>query len=124
MIDFPRFQARGPDSAFEEQVAQALSGLGHDVDHQVRAACFRIDLAVRDPRRPGCYLLGIECDVQCYYRRRSLRDRDRVRQRILENRDWTIHRIWSGDWFRNPSEELRKVDAAIGPYPDSNLADS
>jgi len=35
---------------------------------------------------------------------RSARDRDRLRQQVLEDRGWQIHRIWSTDWFQRPEE--------------------
>ena len=37
------------------------------------------------------------------------RDRDRLRQEILENLGWTIHRIWSTDWFKNRDGEIRRL---------------
>jgi hypothetical protein len=64
-------------------------------------------------RGPGRYLLGIECDGATYHSARSARDRDRIRQQVLEDRGWVIHRIWSTDWFHRPDEQLRKVAAAI-----------
>ena len=107
-------QARGDaDSLFEEQVAAALRREGLEVDHQIGVGGFYIDLAVRDADVGGRYLLGIECDGAQYHRARWVRDRDRLRQQILESRGWVMHRIWSTDWFQRPEEELRKVLAAL-----------
>jgi very-short-patch-repair endonuclease len=100
-------------SPFEEAVAKELVRLGFEVEPQVGAAGFFIDLAVRDPGSPGRYLLGIECDGAGYHSARSARDRDRLRQQVLEDHGWSIHRIWSIDWFHRPEDELRKVVAAI-----------
>ena len=86
---------------------------GHDIEHQVGSAGFFIDLAVRDPQRPGRYVLGIECDGAAYHSTRSARDRDRLRQQVLEGLGWKIHRIWSTDWFRDPGQELRRVEKAV-----------
>ena len=58
-------------------------------------------------------MLGIECDGATYHSARSARDRDRLRQQVLEGLGWTIHRIWSTDWFRNPQRELERVVASI-----------
>lgn len=80
---------------------------------QVGCAGFFLDLAVVDDEHPGRYLLGIECDGAAYHNARSARDRDRLRQAVLEGLNWTIHRIWSTDWFRNPARELKKVIEAI-----------
>jgi very-short-patch-repair endonuclease len=83
------------------------------VHPQIGIAGFFIDLAIADPERPGRYLLGIECDGASYHSSRSARDRDRLRQAVLEDHGWIIHRIWSTDWFRRPKEQLERTVAAI-----------
>ena len=104
---------RPPDSDFEEQVERRLTALGYTVHTQVGCAGFFLDLAVLDQAHPGKYLLGIECDGARYHSARSARDRDRLRQNVLEGLGWQIHRIWSTDWFNNPDQELRKLVHAI-----------
>ncbi len=101
------------DSDFERQVAAVLRSLGHEVHCQVGTARFIIDLAVVDQARPGRYLLGIECDGASYHSSRSARDRDRIREAVLRDRGWKMHRIWSTDWFHRPGEQLRRVADAI-----------
>lgn len=104
---------RDPDSVFEEQVAARLAALGHEVKTQIGTAGFFVDLAVVDPDKPGRFLLGIECDGAQYHASRSARDRDRLRQNVLEAHGWVLHRIWSTDWFLRPKEETEKVVRAI-----------
>ena len=70
-------------------------------------------ILVLDPAKRGRYLLGIECDGAAYHSSRSARDRDRLRQAVLEDHGWIVHRIWSTDWFQRPGEQLRKVAAAL-----------
>jgi very-short-patch-repair endonuclease len=101
------------DSPFETEVIDALRDLGHNVEPQVGTAGYFIDLAIRDPDRPGRYLLAVECDGAAYHSSRSARDRDRLRQGVLEGLGWTFHRIWSTDWFRNRAQELQRVVEAI-----------
>lgn len=112
-IQIARPTGEDPDSPFEEAVADALRGQGYQVEHQIGQSGFSIDLAIVDPERPGRYLLGIECDGATYHSSRMARDRDRARQAVLESQGWTIHRIWSTDWFRNPSDQLAHAVAAI-----------
>ncbi len=112
-LDLPVFTGGPPQSPFEEQVLRALQALGHTVHTQVGSAGFFLDLAIVDPRRPGRYLLGIECDGAAYHSARSTRDRDRLRQAVLISMGWCIHRIWSTSWFRNPESELQVLQAAI-----------
>ena len=100
-------------SPFEAEVIDALRDLGHNIEPQVGTAGYFIDLAIRDPDRPGRYLLAVECDGAAYHSSRSARDRDRLRQGVLEGLGWTFHRIWSTDWFRNRAGELQRVVQAI-----------
>ena len=101
------------DSEFERQVGQALVAQGFQVDAQIGVAGFFVDLGIVDSDQPGRYLLGIECDGASYHSSRSARDRDRIRQQVLEDRDWIIHRIWNTDWFHRPEDQLRKVMASV-----------
>ena len=104
---------RGVDSPFEAEVLSALRSLGYNVEPQVGTAGYFIDMAVRHSQLPGRYVLAIECDGAAYHSSRSARDRDRLRQGVLESLGWTFHRIWSTDWFRNRQQEIERVVAAI-----------
>ena len=70
-------------------------------------------MAVKNPNRIDDYLCGIECDGATYHSSLTARERDRIRQEILENRGWKILRIWSTDWFRNKKQEIHKIDLKI-----------
>jgi very-short-patch-repair endonuclease len=106
------------ESPFELSVWQALRGLGMEVDRQVGTSRYRIDMAIKDPERPGRYLLGVECDGATYHSSVVARDRDRLRQQILEDLGWKIHRIWSTDWVRDPKgcllRLLQRIDELRG----------
>jgi len=115
---------RGMDSVFEEQVMATLQGRGYQVHPQVGIAGFFIDLAVADEKVPGRYILGIECDGASYHSARSARERDRLRQAVLEDHGWTIHRIWSSDWFQRPKAELERLVQAIERAKADALAGS
>ena len=104
---------REPDSPFERAVAGALRDRGYTIHPQVGVAGFYIDIGVVDPMAEGRYLLGIECDGATYHSARSARDRDRLRQAVLEDLGWQLHRIWSTDWFRDPTAELQRTINAI-----------
>ena len=87
------------DSPFEEAVAAFLRAEGYTIEPQVGVCGYFVDLGVRHPRDPGRYALGIECDGATYHSSRAARDRDHLREEILKERDWKLHRIWSTDWF-------------------------
>lgn len=111
-LSIARASGRDFDSPFEVQVANALKERGLQVHAQVGTAGFFIDLALADPERSGRYVLGVECDGASYHSSRSARDRDRLRQAVLEDHGWMIHRIWSTDWVQRPQEQLDRVMAA------------
>ncbi|MFZ6641210.1 DUF3320 domain-containing protein [Undibacterium sp. TC4M20W] len=104
---------RDYESVFEVQVSNALQACGYQVHPQVGIAGFFIDLAIADAELPGRYLLGIECDGASYHQSKSARDRDRLRQAVLEDHGWIIHRIWSTDWFQRPKDQLQLAIKAI-----------
>ncbi|MGK7377390.1 AAA domain-containing protein [Planococcus sp. 1R117A] len=106
-------QALQFDSPFEEQVYAKLRSLGYDVQTQVGMSGYRIDLAVVHPNDPSRYIMGIECDGAMYHSSKNAKERDIYRQRFLESRGWTIERIWSRNWWKNPTVEIEKMDQAI-----------
>ncbi|QED38999.1 DUF3320 domain-containing protein [Antarcticibacterium arcticum] len=101
------------DSPFEDQVIKAIKNMGYELEPQVGSAGFFIDIAVKDPERPGKYILAVECDGASYHSTVSARDRDRLRQNVLEGMGWKFHRIWSTDWFRTESKQISLLQAAI-----------
>ena len=96
------------DSYFEQEVCDLLRNNGYTVDTQVGCSGYRIDLGLRNPDSSN-YLLAIECDGATYHNSRNARDRDSLRQRVLENMGWTFYRIWSTDWYRNPTVEKERL---------------
>jgi very-short-patch-repair endonuclease len=108
-----------PDSPFETAVIKALRDRNWTVHPQVGCSGYRIDLAVVDPRALGRYLVGIECDGRSYHSGATARDRDRLRQHVLESLGWRIHRIWSTDWWLNPEAEMEKLVARIQGLVDA-----
>ena len=136
-IDLKRATGRGP-AVFREYLRFAQSGAqvdgasggqstdrlvnvlqaqlaekGYDVQTHVGIAGVFVDLAVVDPDNADRYLLGIDVDGESYRASRSARDRDRTRQAVLGSQGWAMHRIWSLEWFKRPTEELNNVIDAI-----------
>ena len=101
------------DSPFEEHVYEEITNLGYTVRSQVGSSGYKIDLAIVDPENPGEFLLAIECDGATYHSSKTARDRDRLRQQVLESLGWRIHRIWSRDWVSNQTYELKKIKEEI-----------
>lgn len=105
----PRRERAGHDSPFEESVAALLKAEGFDPEPQVGVQGFFIDLGVRHHKSQSGFVCGVECDGAAYHSTRSARDRDRIRQAVLEGLGWKIIRVWSTDWFHNPAQARAKV---------------
>ena len=103
----------GPDSPFEQAVLDALRAKGIPVVPQVGVGHYRIDIAVRHSEDRDRYILGIECDGATYHSSKCARDRDRLRQQVLEQLGWTIARVWSLDWWREPEAEVARLLSII-----------
>ncbi|MFG0247914.1 MAG: AAA domain-containing protein, partial [Phycisphaeraceae bacterium JB051] len=101
------------ESPFENQVMEQLTQRGWDVVPQVGCSGYRIDLGVKHPDKPGQFVLGIECDGATYHAAKTARDRDRLRQSVLERLGWTMHRVWSTQWWVNPQQEIQRIEDAI-----------
>lgn len=101
-----------PENEFEEQVGDFVRECGYDVAYQIGESGFRIDIGVR-PRGGGGYFCGVECDGAPYHSSWSARHRDVWRQGILESKGWKIARVWSTEWFFNPSKAKQKLEAAL-----------
>jgi len=101
------------ESPLEQSVAATIRSFGFGVVPQVGCSSFRVDLGIVDPSHPGRFVLGVECDGASYHSSATARDRDRIRQQILERLGWRIHRIWSPDWVTRRETEVRRLKAAI-----------
>jgi very-short-patch-repair endonuclease len=97
------------DSDFEIEVADRLRARGYVIDYQVGVSGYKIDLGVRHPDHPERYLAGVECDGATYHRSKSARDRDRLREEVLNDKGWDIVRVWSTDWFDNPALQTTRL---------------
>ncbi|MCP4179702.1 MAG: DUF4011 domain-containing protein [bacterium] len=112
-----KFTGKEPDSEFEIQVIDKLKGHNFTCVPQYGVAGYFIDIAVKHPNKPGEFILGIECDGATYHSSQSARDRDKIREAVLNDKGWKIHRIWSTDWFQNSDSEfdvlLKKLEKVL-----------
>lgn len=101
------------ESPFEDAVKAQIENWGYQVKPQVGTAGYRIDLGVRHPSKNGVFLLGVECDGYAYHSSKVARDRDRLREQVLVNLGWRIHRIWGTAWYSNRELECERLKDAI-----------
>ena len=97
---------------FELSVQDGLERRGIPVVAQYGVSGYRIDFACAHPDEPGRMVLAVEADGASYHSSATARDRDRLRQQVLEDKGWKFYRIWSTEWFRNREAELDQVEEA------------
>ena len=112
------------DSPFEESVHAFLTAKGYNVATQVGCSGYRIDLAVKHPKLSGIFVLGIECDGAMYHSSKTARERDRLRQSLLESMGWKLYRIWSTDWIKDMVNEKRRLIEAVQGAIDGYVEDT
>jgi very-short-patch-repair endonuclease len=112
------------ESPLEEDIASEIRQLGYDVVTQVGCSGYRIDIGVINPSQPGHFLLGVEADGATYHSAYTARERDRLRQQVLEKLGWRIHRIWSFDWFHHRAREIEKLRLALENARHSTITET
>jgi hypothetical protein len=68
---------------------------------------------VIDPANPDSYLLGILLDGESYGQAKSTRDREIAQLKVLSGLGWTIHRIWSMDWWTTRIRKSPAIQAKL-----------
>ena len=101
------------ESPFETAVARSLREKGWTLHPQIGVSSFRIDIGIVHPDEPGIYLAGVECDGAMYHSAAFARERDRIRQAVLEGLGWTLFRVWSTDWWINKGGAIEKLDRQL-----------
>ena len=111
-----------PLNAFELNIMRQLERRGIPAAPKYGVAGYRLDFACGHPQQQGRMVLAIEADGAAYHSTPTARDRDRLRQQVLESLGWRFHRIWSTDWFRDPEGQ---ADLALGAWRKAvELADA
>lgn len=112
------------ESPFEKSVYDFLEAKGYKLDTQVGCSGYRIDMAVKHPNLSGIYVLGIECDGAMYHSSKTARERDRLRQSLLESMGWKLYRIWSTDWIKDMVNEKKRLLEAVQKAIDEYVEDA
>ncbi|MBN1591728.1 MAG: DUF3320 domain-containing protein [Candidatus Coatesbacteria bacterium] len=117
------------ESDFEADVAGEIRAMGYEIVPQVGCSSYRIDIGVLDPESPGRFLLGVECDGAMYHSSATARDRDRIRQAVLEGMGWKLYRVWSPTWIKHRKKEIERLKFSIesvraNPPPNPSSTDT
>ncbi len=95
-------------SYLEGEICDFLRDRGFAVDTHIGYSEDKIDIGLRKEVGSN-YLIAIECDGPVYHNSKNARDRDCLRQRVLENMGWKYYRVWSTDWYKNKELERSRL---------------
>lgn len=98
---------REAEGGIRTLVCNCLKENGYTFELDYGMSSRSIDIAVRDPKNPEKFILGIECDGKKYAGQATVRDRDILRQEVLSVLGWKVFQVWSMDWVfdRKRAEE-------------------
>ena len=112
------------DSGFEDEIVAFLRESGFVAHTKVGCSGYRVDMGIVHPDSPEDYAIGIECDGAAYHRSATASDRDRLRQSVLENLGWRIHRVWSADWWHDAETTKGNLLSAIESATKQSIGES
>ena len=101
--------ARDTKTGILQSIRNSITDHGFQCVPMVGHSDFHVDIAVVDPYEPTKYLMGILLDGEGYRKTTNTRDREVAQIGVLKNLGWTLHRIWTIDWWDNRDKELKKL---------------
>lgn len=97
------------ESKFEENVFDAIVAKGYRVIPQYEVAGFRMDLVVQGEQSK----LVVECDGDHWHTSVEDRERDFLRERLLQRAGWTFWRVLGSTYYNNPEQALESLWAML-----------
>lgn len=101
------------ESGFEKLIAEEIRKYGYDVHTNIGCSGYRIDIGIVNKERPSEYILGILCDGNNYNAAKTAKDREITQHEVLKLLGWTLHKIWSTDWWENSERVMNYALEAI-----------
>jgi very-short-patch-repair endonuclease len=101
------------ESGFEQSLAEEIRKHGYEVHTNIGCSGYRIDIGIVNKEKPTEYILGILCDGKNYHAAKTAKDREIIQHEILRLLGWTVHKVWSTDWWENADRVLNSILEAI-----------
>ena len=105
--------ARYAKAGILQSICNTINEHGFQCVPMVGHSDFHVDIAVVDPYEPTKYLMGILLDGDGYKKTSNTRDREVAQISVLKNLGWSLHRIWTIDWWDNRNKELKQLIALL-----------
>lgn len=92
-----------------KRVCAEIEKAGYKYQKAVGHSKFKVDIAVLNPYNEEEYLLGIMLDGESYRQSKNTKDREIAQINVLGGLGWSLHRIWTMDWWDNKQKEIQKL---------------
>lgn len=102
-------------TGIKKAVCDCLAANGYSFETDVGMSSYPVDVAVRDPKNQNRFVLGIECDGEKYAAQHTVRDRDVLRDSVLEGMGWKLFHAWSVDWTFDRKRAERRLLEVLPP---------
>ncbi len=102
-------------------ISDNLEKNGFKTEKNIGFSRNNIALAVIDPENENHYIMGIETDGNIYNSMKTVSERERIRNEILKGRGWSLYRVWSIDYIKNPESVLHDIVNNINRINFKNL---
>lgn len=103
-------------------IAGRLRSKGYEADINIGTSDFRIDVAVRHPKQPERYLLGIVFDDDAAALEDTVGDRTVLQKMVLERMGWKLMNLWLLDWWEDSETQLQRIEAVIDNLMDADAS--
>ena len=114
--DAPAGERPAP-AGIRKLICDCLAEHGYEYELEVGRSSYPIDIAVKDPHRPDRFILGIECDGEKYAAQHTVRDRDVLRDDVLNGMGWKLFHAWSIDWAFDRKRAEARLLAELAKIP-------
>jgi len=101
------------ENSFEEVLADKIREFGYTVKTNIGCSGYKIDIGIVHRENPSQYILGILCDGNTYNAAKTAKDREIIQQDVLKLLGWTLHKVWSTDWWENSELIINQILDAI-----------
>ena len=92
-----------------EHICQQIAEAGFKYEKAVGHSKFKVDIAVINPYHEEEYILGVMLDGDSYKQSVNTKDREVAQISVLQGLGWTLHRIWTLDWWDDRDREIGKL---------------
>ncbi len=105
--------AAAVSAGITDSICREIEKQGYRCETMIGRSDFHVDIGVVDPFEPERYMMGILLDGEVYRQTENTRDREVAQMDVLTGLGWTLHRVWTIDWWDNREKELKRLSAVL-----------